>query len=67
MKLNKLSFSILDGLGNNSVEGSSAIVGDDPGVDLQSISLLVFFNIFLLLELLQAPSDDLGAGVVVGL
>ena len=62
-----LSFSILDGLGDDSVEGSSAIVGDDPGVDLQSISLLVLFNIFLLLELLQAPPDDLGAGVVVRL
>lgn len=60
-----LSFSILDGLGDDSVEGSSAIVGDDPGVDLQTISLLVFFNILLLLKLLQAPSDDLGARVVM--
>ena len=67
MKLNKLSFFVLDGLSHNSVEGSPALVGNDPRVDLQPVSLLVLFNVFLLLELLQAPPDDLGAGVVVRL
>ena len=62
-----LSFSILDGLSDDSVEGSSSIVGDDPGVDFKGVSLLVFFNIFLFLELLKTPSDDLGASMIMRL
>jgi hypothetical protein len=61
------SFSVLDGLGGDSVKSSSSLVGDDSGIDLESVSLLVFFNIFLFLELLETPSDHLSAGVVVGL
>jgi hypothetical protein len=48
-----------------SVEGASSLIGDDSGVDLEGVSLLVFLNKFLLFELLKSPSDDLGAGVLV--
>lgn len=69
MKLNRWlrSFSVLDGFSDDSVEGPSSIVGDDPGVDFKGVSLLVFFNIFLFLELLKTPSDDLGASVIMRL
>lgn len=61
------SFLILgvDEFGGDSIEGSSAFFRDDSGVDLEGVSLLVFFNDFLLFELLETPSDYLGAGVLV--
>ena len=51
--------------GDDSVEGASSFVGDDSGVDLEGVSLLVLLDEFLLFELLESPSDDLGAGVLV--
>lgn len=55
----------VDELGGDSIEGASAFLGDDPGVDSEGVSLLVFSDDFLLLELLEAPSDNFGAGVLV--
>ena len=55
----------LEVFGDNSVEGASSLIGDDSGVDLEGVSLLVFLDKFLLFELLESPSDDLGAGVLV--
>jgi hypothetical protein len=50
---------------NNSVQSSSSFVSDDSRVNLQSISLLVFLDDSLLLELLQSPSDNLGTGLLM--
>jgi hypothetical protein len=60
MKLNmSKSLVVLDVLGGDSVESSSSLIGDDSGVDLQSVSLLVLADVFLLLQLLKTPSDGL--------
>lgn len=55
------SLLVLDVLGGDSVESSSALARDDPGVDLESISLLVLADKLQLLKLLETPSDGLGA------
>lgn len=55
----------LEVFGDDSVEGASSFVSDDSGVDLESVSLLVLLDEFLLFELLKSPSDDLGASVLV--
>jgi len=60
-----LSFSILDVFSYDSIEGSSAFVWNNSGVDLQAVSLLVLLNELLLLQLLQSPSDYFSAGVVM--
>ena len=54
-----------DVFGSDSVKNPSTFVGDDSRVELESISLLVFLDNFLLLQLLQSPSDDLEGGVFV--
>lgn len=59
------SFLVLDVLGSDSVQGSSSLIGDDSGIDFKAISFLILLDVFLLLQLLEAPSDDLGAGVIV--
>lgn len=61
------SFLVLgvDEFGGDSIESSSSLLWDHSRVDLQLVSLLVFFDYFLLLQLLQAPSDDLWACVLV--
>ena len=56
-----VSFPVLDILSGNSVERPSSLAGDNPGVDLQAVPLLVLPDQVLLLELLQAPPDGLGA------
>jgi hypothetical protein len=50
---------------SDSVEGSATFVGNDSGINLEAISLLVFLDEFLLFELLKSPSDNLGASVVM--
>ena len=67
MDVGAVSLPVLDIFSGDSVEGSSSLAGDDSGVDLESISLLVLSDQFLLLELLEAPPDGLGAGGGVGL
>ena len=54
-------------LGGDSVEDSSAFGGENAGVELEAVSLLVLLDPLLLLELLKSPPDDLGGGVVAGL
>jgi hypothetical protein len=56
-----VSFPVLDVLSGNSVESPPSLAGDNPGVDLKAVALLVLSDQFLLLELLQAPPDGLGA------
>jgi len=59
------SFSVLDMLSSDSVQGSSSLIWNDSGIDFKSISFLILLDVFLLLQLLKSPSDDLGAGVIV--
>ncbi len=49
----------------NTVKSSSSLIGDDSSIDLQAISFLILLNVFLLLQLLKSPSDDLGAGMIM--
>ena len=49
----------------NTVKSSSSFIGNDSGIDFQAISFLILLNVFLLLQLLKSPSDDLGAGVIM--
>lgn len=55
------SLLVLDVLGGDSVESSSALAGNDAGVDLEAVSLLVLSDELQLLQLLKTPSDGLGA------
>ena len=61
------SFFVLgvDELSGDSVEGTSAFIGDDSSIDLKLVSLLILLDDFLLLQLLETPSDDLQVGVLV--
>lgn len=52
-------------LSRNSVQDSPALRGQDAGVQLQTVSLLVLLDPLLLLQLLEAPSDDFGGSVLV--
>ena len=52
-------------LSGDSVEGTSAFIGDDSSIDLKLVSLLILLDDFLLLQLLETPSDDLQVGVLV--
>ncbi len=59
------SFLVLEVFSGDTVESSSSLTWKDTGVNLKLISFLVFLDEFLLLQLLKAPSDDLGWGVLV--
>ncbi len=61
------SFSVFDGFSGDPVEGPLALVGDDSGVDFESVPLFVLLDVFLLFQLLEPPADDLGARVLVAL
>ena len=52
-------------LGGNSVQDSATLGGQDAGVELEGVSLLVLLDEFKLFQLLEAPPDDLSGGVVV--
>ena len=52
-------------LGGNTVEVLGSFLGDDPGVDLKLVTLLVLLEHFQLLKLLQSPSDHLSGCVNV--
>ena len=49
----------------DSVKILGAFLGDDSGVDLKFVSLLVFLDNLELLELLESPSDDLSSSINV--
>ena len=51
--------------GGDSVKILGAFLGDDSGVDLKFVSLLVFLDNLELLELLESPSDDLSSSINV--
>ena len=58
--VNDHSFFILsiDKLSSNSVKSSSTFIGDNPSIDFELISFLIFLDNFLLLQLLKSPSDN---------
>ena len=61
------SFFILsiNELSSNSIESTTTFFRNNSGVNFQGISLLIFLYYLLLLELLESPSNDLGAGVLM--
>jgi len=49
----------------DSVKGSATFVRNNSSVNLESISLFILLDKFLLLKLLKSPSNNFGASVVM--
>lgn len=61
------SFFILsiNKLSSDSIKSTPTFFGNNPGVNFQSISFLIFLYYFLFLELLESPSNDLRTSMLV--